>query len=511
MNKINVLNKIEHRYKIAFLSTLIFGLIAQGMALFNKFSFHDDVAELFGVGATTSSGRWMLELLSQMEKSIFGDGHYSLPIMNGLFSIACIGIAAVLIVYLLEINLDIACIFVGAIMVVFPMITSLFSYMFTAPFYMLALCVSVCGVVLVCKRKRMIAGAILIACAIGVYQAFIPVVLSLMLMYFIKLLMYENVEAKEAFSKMLMLLGSCVLFMAIYLIMNKIFLNIYDVELTSYQGISTMGAGTSATEYIERIGYAYKDFIFPTKDTSYNMYPMNTYKWYMISLVIMLVLLIHRCIRVFKNNKLKGIMFVVAALCIPLAVNFIFVMVDPIYVHSLMTYGQVFYYVLFVLIVEQTMSLLSSEKVKKYLNIAVIISTMLLVIMYARFDNQCYLKATFVREEVNTYMTTLVTQIKSTDGYKDEYPVVFMNQCNIQDMTVYDMPELSHINIITYADMEGYINSYVWTIYMNRWCGYNPIQGDPSLFYGLPEYEEMPHYPDDGSIKVIDETVVVKF
>ncbi|MBE5943317.1 MAG: hypothetical protein E7258_00185 [Lachnospiraceae bacterium] len=66
MNKINVLNKIEHRYKIAFLSTLIFGLIAQGMALFNKFSFHDDVAELFGVGATTSSGRWMLELLSQM-------------------------------------------------------------------------------------------------------------------------------------------------------------------------------------------------------------------------------------------------------------------------------------------------------------------------------------------------------------------------------------------------------------------------------------------------------------
>ena len=70
------LKKVDPRFKSVFFSSFAFGILSQGMGLFNKLSVHDDVMN-YGVGATYMSGRWMLEILSRWEISVFGDGHYS--------------------------------------------------------------------------------------------------------------------------------------------------------------------------------------------------------------------------------------------------------------------------------------------------------------------------------------------------------------------------------------------------------------------------------------------------
>ena len=49
--------------KTAFSGAMILGLLAQGMALLNKFSWHDDIFSLFLTGDTITSGRWMLHVL----------------------------------------------------------------------------------------------------------------------------------------------------------------------------------------------------------------------------------------------------------------------------------------------------------------------------------------------------------------------------------------------------------------------------------------------------------------
>ena len=46
---------------------------------------------------------------------------------------------------------------------------------------------------------------------------------------------------------------------------------------------------------------------------------------------------------------------------------------------------------------------------------------------------------------------------------------------------------------------------------MIQWTGYSPVIANPDDFVELDEVKLMPHYPDDGSIKVINDTVVVKF
>ena len=63
--------------RLILLSTLLWGLFAHGMMLLNKFSFHDDAKLGFGIGATVTSGRWMLEVLKRVTEFVFGGSIYS--------------------------------------------------------------------------------------------------------------------------------------------------------------------------------------------------------------------------------------------------------------------------------------------------------------------------------------------------------------------------------------------------------------------------------------------------
>ncbi len=74
-------------------------------------------------------------------------------------------------------------------MAVFPAVTSTLGFMFTAPYYFLGTLFGVFGVALSCKAKKWytyLAGIVLMGCAVGVYQANIPVCVCIILFYAIK-------------------------------------------------------------------------------------------------------------------------------------------------------------------------------------------------------------------------------------------------------------------------------------------------------------------------------------
>ena len=133
--------------------------------------------------------------------------------------------------------------------------------------------------------------------------------------------------------------------------------------------------------------------------------------------------------------------------------------------------------------------------------------------MFIRLDNKCYLKAEFMQQESISYFTTLVTRIKTAENYDDELPVsfVFIDGSHITDNSMYIMENLSDIRIIPYEDLFNYVNNYIWKIYMQRWCGYNPIIIDGTDLVNNEEVKQMTCYPDAGSIKVVDNRVIVRF
>lgn len=514
-NLIEFIKKIKPQYKLTFLSTIIFGIISQGMGLFNKYSWHDDISALFSVGSTYTSGRWMLDLLGKFEVKIFGDGHYSLPVVNGVFSILCIGLSACIIIGLMEIKSQILCISIGGVMVTFPVVTGLFGYMFTVPYYMLGMLAGVFGAYCVCKWQRwyaLIPGVILMGCSVGVYQAFIPVVLSMFLFWLIKRIYEAKEEEIALLLKKVVTIGlSCGLFILFYFWMTYYFINKYGVKLATDQGIDRMGKA-SLHEYILRVSIAYREFFAPSMNSNYYMFPGSGRIVHTILVAAFcfysLILLLH----VYRESKINVIIMAVLISLVPITVNFIFVMVAPGIVHSLMVYGQAMFFVIFAWLIENIH--VKREKFNSIINkINIVFAGILffVIIMYCRFDNICYLKASFSQEEAISYFTTLITRIKSADGYTDELPVVFVNANNINDKSLENLESLNYVNIIPYSGVTSYVNDWAWIDYMHRWCGYYPLIGDVSMFSGIPEVERMPSYPDDGSIKIINDTVVVKF
>lgn len=272
-----------------------------------------------------------------------------------------------------------------------------------------------------------------------------------------------------------------------------------------------MGGATPITEYFSRAKYAYKEFFVPHRNANYMMYPAHLFYAYEGTILILAILFTIMVYKIIRKDVKCGILLLLAILCVPATVNFIFIMVEPSNVHSMMTYSQMFPFIIFIWILDRYIDLVSHINMKKCTELFTIGYCTLIVVSYVRFDNQCYLKASFTQQQAISYFTSFITQIKSTSGYKDEYPVAYINAGNIKDKTIYEFKELSDIKISSYVGMNAYINDYVWFLYMARWCGFNPAIAETSDFIHLPEVREMPHYPDEGSIKIINETVVVKF
>lgn len=497
----NLLKKVDRRYKVGFLAALTVGLLAHAMALVNKYSFHDDVGCLFSAGATFSSGRWMLGYLHALEKAFYGSCSISIPMVNGLLSLLCIAISACLIIYLLELKSTPACIGVGGILAAFPVVCGTFGYMFTAHYYMLGYLMGIAGTVLVCRGTKwylLPVALVLQTCAVGVYQATIPVMLSLMVLWVFARCWDNEIGWLQFWRDILRLLADCVAFMVLYFVINKLCLTVHRVALNSYLGISSMGSESVGT-YFSRALLAVKLFFSPSVGDSAEIYlfRLRELYWFILLFAGMGIVL-----KAVKLGFSRGLRLLLPALVLPLAVNFIYVMCSQADAHTLTLYGQVGTLIL--------LGFLADRLELRPLRVAGAAALLVCLVMFVRLDNALYLKAEFEQTRTIQYYTAMVAQIKSADGYEDDLPVALVGLGNNQDSTVQNIEQLDAIRVIPYYGEKTLVNNYRVTTFISRWCGFSPQYADPEPFATLPEVSQMPCYPDDGSIQVIDGTVVVK-
>lgn len=73
-------------------ATLVFGVLAHGSALFNKYSMVDDPQYLFGMGYTFRSGRWFLGILGSLVRWFTGSPNFSLPLYSGILCLAVLAL-----------------------------------------------------------------------------------------------------------------------------------------------------------------------------------------------------------------------------------------------------------------------------------------------------------------------------------------------------------------------------------------------------------------------------------
>ena len=128
-----------------FLYTFICGLMAHGFVFFNKLAWHDELQHGFRLSASRvmALGRWLRAGLGWIVAKLFGDYNLSLPWVHGLISVFFISLSVLLIIRLFHIREKAYQILVAGLLVSFPVVASTFGYMFTAPYYLIALFMSV--------------------------------------------------------------------------------------------------------------------------------------------------------------------------------------------------------------------------------------------------------------------------------------------------------------------------------------------------------------------------------
>lgn len=510
-------NKINRQMKTAFLSCFIVGLLTHFYMLTNKLPNYDDVNCLTSYGTGVISGRFMLAILGKCIRVLFGN--YSLPWLHGLIGIFFISLSASLTVFLLDLKHSINCFFVGTLMIVSPAITGTFFFMFTVPYYSFSILLTVLSVLLTTQHKKgFIVAPVLLALSMGIYQAYFPFAAGLFL-----IILYQKLLNAEEYKKILKLAALYIFVLALglifYIVLNKAAIKILGQGITSYQGLSDMGKIT-LTEIPGLIITAFKNyFIFMVKDVR-GMNPYFIIRLFIIILHIIIFISLFSSIKTL-NTQYKGkqaqwittgiITFMVL---FPIAVNSIYIMANKSYVYSLMLYPTVLILILVAVIMDHMQvgninNQLIRLTIQTRKRLCCLGSCLLLTISVSQayYANVQYLAIQMQYEQAYSYFVTMITQIKMSEGYSMNLPLVIIGD-KIDDSSFYDN---SYFDDTLSGRSQTLVNIFSRNEFLKTYLGFNQqIEKDVDSWRDLPLVQSMPCYPDTKAIQIINGAIVLK-
>lgn len=499
---------IKKQHWVAFFSTLVWGLAAHGYMFLNKFSWHDDAAHAFGVGGSYDLGRWFLGMLGEGVQKYFGN--VSLPWFNGMLCLLFIAAGNMLLVELFHLEQTSSCVLLGGLMVVFPSWIATYGYMFTAAYYAFAAFLALLGAYFVWAMKKpwrgVLAGAVCQCLSLGIYQAYLPLAATVLLVCFISDVISEPERPVwKQFRKGLYMVASLLMGVVLYLVLNKIVLAAKGISLSAYQNIDRMGK-TDLKTLLNGILLAWKDFIDPVQGGSTDMYMQHVREIYFVILAFSLCLLVWHTVQCVQREKSSSFFLIGGMLCLPVGINLLYLMGNIGSIHSIMVYAKVMVFILPVVLLERLRP--DVEKMKKYSMLCLSALLLYVTVFYTHYANVCYLQAEFQQSEAISWMASLATRIESIGGYNKGLPIAYLNEGNVPGNSGRLTNEFA-TGIIPYGSGSMYSR---WKISLYRWCGFRHEEvADLTGIESLPEVQGMPAYPAAGSIRVVNGVIVVKF
>ncbi|MBP3261379.1 glucosyltransferase domain-containing protein [Pseudobutyrivibrio sp.] len=524
----NVIENIESRIRkfldgltdaqrFAFISALVFGIVAHGFAMFNRLSVHDNSHCLFDLGASYEVNRWGLGILYRL--MVYTTKTFSLPVFNILLSLIFIGIAAMLIMDMFQVKTRLVAVIIGGMMVVFPMVTSLNSFLFTTWAYFLGLIFAVQAARTLTKDysvKNLVLSIIWLALSLSLYQAFLGVVITLMLlMMFVNVLECKTTTIGQYAKEGALSIVSLVLGLGVWAVVAKIFRTIKHIQLDDYKGWTEP---YDISKFPGKLIDAMKNFL------TFRMEGINALRYlrmltlliFLLTVVLIVVLLIKS-----KNNMALKLSSVVGVILIPVAMMIIYVLStsDLYVVSTLMIYAEIFVFIIPLLLIEHVEGLMNTmaDKVAQCVAALLIFCTAVVTVGYVYLDNAAYYKAAIYQEQAVVYMTALIANIKSTEGFSDDMDIVFVGFNNVEDATINELANKEQMDGIQlekyYNSLEEMINYGVNIQFMRDHLGVGNdkiIIDEENEYAKETEIKNMPVYPNEGGIAIVDGRVIVK-
>lgn len=509
-------NKMNDKLlKQSFFYTYLLGLAAHAYCFLNLTVSHDSLRAFYIAGKypKASLGRIFYAAYITLTR-----GKIVLPWLIGVLGLFWLSIAVYLIARMFQMEKRVMVLLIAGICVTNP---SLYA---TAATYIhdfdangFAILLSVITVFLWERamtasngKKRVVllgAAALLMSLALGIYQSYVSVAITLIMLVSVKNLLNRK-KSMDILVQGLWAVGMLGVTAGLYLMEVKIFSHFTGVAILnneSYNGLGNMSDVLSGNVLL-KIADTYQSFVTPFKNLILTSEPQN-----LILAAMAVLLMCTAAVLVtgfIKTDWLGKLLFVLLGLFMPFGMNVSSFLSNGMY-HVLMQYAVWFVYLLALAAIWWfSLEKNVSDKLKKVLGTAVCVCIAIIIAENIQTANTIYVKKNLEAQATLSYMTRVAERMEEEEEYiPGETPVVFIGEYAVgASMTGFEKYE-----VITGVEYHSPITFYdTYKDYFRYMLGRPISLEDAGALESDERVDQMPVFPKEGSVVMLDGTLVVK-
>lgn len=502
-------NKISKESKIAFFSAAIITLIVHLFVFSNALPNHDSLSVLYGDSDMTISGRWFLTYANGISS------YFDIPWLIGIISTIYIALTVVIIVDIFKVKNPVVIFIIAGLISTFPAIPKTFQYMFTADGYMLSMLLAALTVWFsVFERRKpihFIMACITVCLSCAIYQSYVSFALLLMLCYFVYEVLENKHSTKELWLYVLKQIGVYGIGMAVYYAMWRILMVVKNIQATDYQGISDMQNLGSFFEVsipfrlfdgtVKSLKMFSKTFFERSLSDDISLYAVLNIIFLAVAFAVLVICFIKSGL---YKRKMQCFMVICAILLfIPCAHIWFYATLDVWY-YILMEQPVCVLYILIVVLCERWLSIKPKNLIALFFTLMIFNNAILGNISYI------YLHKAYEYSYANGL--EIMVRIRDFDeSYEDIAFVGHVPNAMLRDMEKTAKDQAYLISAFQYTD---FLFDHVHTtLFLKNALHVDLDFADDQRVEALSENEDvekMGTWPSKNSMKVIDNTLVIK-
>lgn len=500
------------RDKRTFLAAIIIGLASHMYRLANYMINNDGANYLDTISPSwvTSMGRYLLPVVEKVR------GPHELTWLIGLMSIIWMSLASVLIVNMFDIRSTVGQVVVAWIVVANPVVTSIFSYMYTADGYFFGMFLAVvCAYLAITGKgvKSAVFSVLALYIALGFYQAFLTTAIMLMIIDLILLFLDSSRKTKDVWKQVCRCFAIGVVSVVAYLITVKIVWKVGGYGVTDYMGVGKeQSAGIG--KYVTALKDCYIDFarvfLVRWEWTYYNV--MNLIVFALIAILTVVLITKNK----MWNKPYRWIVVLLIFMALPIATHiFEFISEDLSYTSTSMEYGTMMVFLLPVVLwnrLEFGKGIFAEWKELTYIkkHAGYVLSMLLMLCIAFNFTviaNKAYYNIYMANESEKLLYNRVLARMEQTEGYMRGMPVMIVG-------SAYQMPEyVTHAPMMSGVVDKHFLSSETEIInYMSKISstpiGFQSFEREKEIAQ-TSEFKSMGMWPEASSVRIIDDTMVI--
>lgn len=524
------LMKYTKKEQLGFIITFGVGIVAHFFIIANPLFNADGIFYNRSLGGGSILGRWLIEILNYVV-SLIG---YSavIPMFNVVIAIFILSFSSIYLLRVFDIENIVCRIIISLSLVLSPAMVQTFFYGFTVHIYAISILLTILSVYNLINKNNFVISVYLNCIALAIYQAYIPFMICIYLVCFIKQLTFESIQS--IFVKAVKAFSSFLLSFLLYYMLNDIVNRRNESYIFAIHGMSEhVIPKFTLNSLLMAIVKSYKS-VFDMFLT-HNVFAHNTtflirvVYFFIIAwtLYLFIKLLYQFAIKrsfyqserrvVIKKATLMAVLYLLS----PIAINFMFIMTNNGigYTEDRLSLSLIFYIIFPVTILDMLLTNKSLNAVK----INTIVSKITFGLAFIIFLHNVWLSYGSYYNQYKiinaskSFALELATNIKMLPGYNNDTSVLFIGS---------PYEKNTHYNYGYYVDAEHNVYSNFDAEYENILSEYpmmqifkeftalnfhEPDKDFANNLYYSKAVKEMPLYPMDGSVKLVENVAVVKF